>query len=96
MHKDGVTDGRDGALLSLTYLLRLQSSSSQRSRQSAISGLTPPGLLCVCRKSLLQAGLSTMHDTAKDAQRLMADIKPLIAKAEAIAAEVRMISRPSV
>lgn len=30
-----------------------------------------------------------MHETATDAQQLMAAIKPLIAKAEAIAAEAR-------
>lgn len=37
----------------------------------------------------LQAGMQKMFETASDAQRLMAEIKPLIAKAEAIAAEAR-------
>lgn len=76
------------ARINSDHTLRFHLSSSC----SSLDNMRSPALLhplSLSNAAFLQGSLKMMHEAATDAQRLMADIKPLIAKAEAIAAEAR-------
>ena len=64
-----------------------------RGRIVGKTGVSMDSLVAICTKLALEmdelGGLKLMHSTATDVQRLLGDIKPLVAQAEAIAAEVK-------